>query len=224
MTIENTHPGIRFTGDGVILPSSNGMLLPFEAVNLNAVDIKVVRIFEKNIPQFLQVNELNTNSELARVGRIVLQQTMPLRGVTDNGKWNSFSIDLSTLIKTEPGALYSVILGFKKEYSTWKCSGSDSLQQSDNDMTTWEDPEKESDKEWGYYSNYYDDDFSNGGWRNYRWEERDNPCKPSYYFNKSINRNILASDLGIIAKAGDNGTYRVVVTDIVSSKPLSGVS
>lgn len=224
VTIENTHPGIRFTGDGVILPSSNGMLLPFEAVNLNAVDIKVVRIFEKNIPQFLQVNELNTNSELARVGRIVLQQTMPLRGVTDNGKWNSFSIDLSTLIKTEPGALYSVILGFKKEYSTWKCSGSDSLQQSDNDMTTWEDPEKESDKEWGYYSNYYDDDFSNGGWRNYRWEERDNPCKPSYYFNKSINRNILASDLGIIAKAGDNGTYRVVVTDIVSSKPLSGVA
>ena len=46
VTIENTHPGIRFTGDGVILPSSNGMLLPFEAVNLNAVDIKVVRIFE----------------------------------------------------------------------------------------------------------------------------------------------------------------------------------
>ncbi|MFA5727647.1 MAG: hypothetical protein WC886_08405, partial [Saccharofermentanaceae bacterium] len=173
--LENTRPGVRFIGDGVILPSSNGMLLPFEAVNLNAVDIKVVRIFEKNILQFLQVNELSGNSELARVGRIVLKKTMPLKGVTDYGKWNRFSIDLSTLMKTEPGAIYSVILGFKKEYSMWPCTINDSLQRQESEMSAFEDPEKESDKDWGYYSNYYDDDFNNGGWRNYKWEERDNP-------------------------------------------------
>ncbi|MEI7981962.1 MAG: MG2 domain-containing protein, partial [Bacteroidota bacterium] len=222
--IENAAPNVRFVGDGVVLPSSNGMLLPFEAVNLNAVDIKVVRIYEKNILPFLQVNDLAGNSELARVGRIVLKKTLPLKGVTDNGRWNRFSIDLSTLIKTEPGAIYSVILGFKKEYSTYLCSGADSLTRNTTEMMTFEDPEKESDKEWGYYSNYYDDDFNNGGWRKYRWEERDNPCKPSYYFNKTISRNVLASDLGIIAKAGNDGEFRVFVTDIVSSKPLSGVS
>jgi hypothetical protein len=222
--IENTKPNVRFVGEGVILPSSSGMLLPFEAVNLNMVDIKVVRIFEKNILQFLQVNELTGNNELARVGRIVLEKTMPLKGVVDYGRWNRYSIDLSSLIKTEPGAIYSVILGFKKEYSTYLCSDPDSLNRTTGEMVTFEDPEKESNKDWNYYSNYYDDDFSNGGWRNYQWKERDDPCKPSYYFNKTISRNVLASDLGIIAKAGNDDEFQVFVTDIVSSKPLAGVS
>ncbi len=222
--IENASPNLRFVGDGVILPSSNGMLLPFEAVNLNAVDIKVVRIFEKNILQFLQVNELSGNSELARVGRIVLKKSMPLNGVADKGRWNRFSIDLSNLIKTEPGAIYSVILSFRKDYSTFPCNGSDSVNNNDRDMMVFSDPDKENDKDWGYYSNYYDDDYNNGGWLQYRWEERDDPCKPSYYFNKTISRNVLSSDLGIIAKGGNDGEFHVYVTDIVTSKPLSGIA
>jgi len=222
--IENASPNLRFVGDGVILPSSNGMLLPFEAVNLSAVDIKVVRIFEKNILQFLQVNELSGNSELARVGRIVLKQSIPLNGVADRGRWNRFSIDLSSMIKAEPGAVYSVILSFTKEYSTFPCSGSDSVGPTGPDMMAFSDPDKENEKEWGYYSNYYDDDFNNGGWRNYRWEERNDPSKTSYYFNKTISRNVLSSDLGIIAKGGNDGEFHVYVTDIVSSKPLSGVT
>ena len=221
--IDNTAPNVRFTGDGVILPGSNGMLLPFEAVNLNAVDIKVVRIFEKNILQFLQVNELNGSSELARVGRVVLKKTIPLTGVVDYGKWNRYSIDLSKLMKAEPGAIYSVILGFNKGYSTYPCSAADSLKSGTAGLTTFEDPEQENDKNWQYFSSYADDDDNNGGWRNYVWEERTNPCKPSYYYNKSISRNVLASDLGMIAKCGSDGNFHVYVTDIISTKPLSGV-
>ncbi|MCX6303925.1 MAG: MG2 domain-containing protein [Bacteroidetes bacterium] len=222
--VDNTKPAVRFTGDGVILPSSNGMLLPFEAVNLNAVDIKVVRIFANNILQFLQVNELNDNSQLARVGRVVLKKTIPLNGVADYGKWNRYSIDLSTLMHTEPGAVYSVSLRFKKGYSTYPCADSDSLAAPQNDMVVDQDPETENDQNWDYYSSYEENDYRDGGWQKYRWEERDNPCKPSYYFNKSISRNVLASDLGIIAKTGSDGNYHVFVTDLISTKPLAGVS
>ncbi|MDD4602762.1 MAG: MG2 domain-containing protein [Bacteroidales bacterium] len=222
--IENTKPNVRFVGDGSILPSSNGMLLPFEAVNLNAVDIKVIQIYEKNILQFLQINDLNGNSELARVGRVVLKRTMPLKGVTDYGKWNRYSIDLSALMKTEPGAIYSIILNFKKAYSVYPCNQTDLSENLNGSMMTLEDPEKENEKDWGYYSNYYDDDYANGGWRNYKWEERDDPCRSSYFFNKTISRNIFASDLGLIAKTGDDGVYRVFVTDIITTRPLSGAT
>ena len=222
--VDNTKPNVRFSGDGVILPSSNGMLLPFEAVNLNAVDIKVIRIYANNILQFLQVNDLNDNSQLARVGRVVLKKTIPLGGVTDYGKWNRYSIDLSALMRTEPGAIYSVILRYKQEYSTYPCAESDSLHTTVNNMMMIEDPDKDSDENWEYYDSYDENDYRDGGWQNYHWEERNNPCKASYYFNKSISRNVLASDLGMIAKAGSDGNYHVYITDLVSTKPLSGVS
>lgn len=221
--IEKTGPNVRFVGDGNIMPSSNGMLLPFEAVNLKAVDIKVVRIFESNILQFLQVNDFSSTTELVRVGRVVLKKTMPLNGTLNTNQWDRFSIDLSTLIKAEPGAIYTVSLSFKKSYSALECNGSDSLQGQFDDMVRINDPDVDNEKEWSYYGDYFSDDYDNGGWRNYRWEERDNPCKPSYYFNKKISKNIYASDLGILAKAGDGGQWFVAVTDLISTKPLHGV-
>lgn len=222
--MEKLTPDVRFVSNGVILPSSNGMLLPFEAVNLNAVDIKVVRIFESNILQFLQVTDLGGDDQLVRVGRVVIKKSMPLNGVSDYGKWNRYLLDLSSLIKPEPGAIYAISLRFKKKYSTFPCDGNQSTESGDSGMTWVEDPDVENEKEWNFYSSYSEDDDENGGWRNYRWEDRDDPCKPSYYFNKSVSRNVLASDLGIVAKAGSDGKYHLFVTDIVSTKPLSGVS
>ncbi|MCX6278710.1 MAG: MG2 domain-containing protein [Bacteroidetes bacterium] len=224
VTISDKRPNVRFVGDGVIMPTSNGMLLPFEAVNLSAVNIRVVRIFEKNILQFLQVNDLPGNSELARVGRIALNKTIPLNGVADRGNWNRYSIDLSTLMKAEPGAIYSIILSFKQAYSTYPCSGSDTVLKYDPGMVAMGNPEQENEQDWGWYSNYYDDDYRDGGWRNFHCEEREDPCKASYFFNKTISRNVLASDLGMVAKSGSDGAWHIFITDIVTAKPLAGVS
>ncbi len=46
---ERLSPAVRFTGKGSILPGTDGLVLPFEAVNLKAVDVKVVKIFESDI-------------------------------------------------------------------------------------------------------------------------------------------------------------------------------
>jgi len=222
LSAEGSKPNVRFIGSGVIMPSSNSMLLPFEAVNLRAVDVKVIRIYENNILQFLQVNELGTNYDLSRVGRTVLKKSVPLKGVADYGRWNRFSIDLSTLMKAEPGAIYSVNLSFKKQYSTYPCA-SDSGSEVPDMVVTY-NVDKENEREgWGYYNSYDDDNSDYGGWENYNWEERDDPCKLSYYFNKTAVRNVLASNLGMIAKGSSANEFTVFVTDLVSSKPVSGV-
>jgi len=220
---EDDRPNLRFAGSGVIMPSSNGLLLPFEAVNLKAVDIKVIRIYENNMLQFLQVNDLDGQSELARVGKLVLKKTIPLTHVVDYGKWNRFSIDLSTLVKTEPGAIYSVRLNFKKEYSTYPCEDKGN-RKTDTDLTTWGDLIKENNKNWAYYSSYDDDYYDSEGTYDYDWKQRNNPCNSSYYSEKSVSRNVLASDLGLIAKSGSNRDLTVFVTDILTARPLSGVT
>ncbi len=218
---EGNKPNVRFVGTGVIMPSSNNMLIPFEAVNLKAADVKVIRIYENNILQFLQINELGTNYDLSRVGRVVVNKTIPLNGVADYGRWNRFSIDMSTLIKAEPGAIYSVNISFKKQYSTYPCTTGETKQTPD--MVFIRNTEKENDREsWNYYNSYDEEGNDNGGWENYRWNEKDDPCKASYYFNKTANRNVLASNLGMIAKGGSGNLFRVFVTDLISSKPVSG--
>jgi len=222
ISFEDTKPNVRFIGNGVIMPSSNGLLLPFEAVNLKAVDIKICKIYENNIIQFLQVNDLSGQSELTRVGKTVLKKTIPLTNVMDYGKWNRFSIDLSQLIKAEPGAIYSVRLSFKKDYSSYPCDGETDAAE-DIDLVTWNDDNEREDG-WYYENYYYDDYYDEDGYYYYNWEERDDPCKKSYYNNKSITRNVLASDLGIIAKASSSGNFNIYVTNLVSTQPISNVS
>ena len=67
-------PAVRLLGSGVIIPGSEQVMLPFKAVNLKAVDVKVVKIFENNITQFLQINQLGGSRELKRAGRLILKK------------------------------------------------------------------------------------------------------------------------------------------------------
>ncbi|GAB4135775.1 MAG: hypothetical protein Fur0041_10040 [Bacteroidia bacterium] len=217
VNFEDLKPQVRLTGKGVILPSSEqGMLFPFQAVSLNAVDIKIIRIYENNIPQFLQVNSLDGSNELYRVGKVVLKKKIDLnaKNKADYNKWTTYSLDLGELIKTEPGAIYRVTIGFKKDYSVYNCP-KDSATTTEAPVITEEEPD---DEELGYYGNDYYDDYY------YWWYEgdRDNPCDPAYYYGRSVSRNILASDLGLIAKRGNDGSMIVAVNQLQSTMPVTG--
>ena len=220
---DNTKPNVRFVGSGNIMPSSNGMLLPFEAVNLNAIDIKIMKIYESNILQFFQVNDYNGQSELTRVGKVVMKKSIPLTKLADYNKWNKFTLDLSELIKPEPGAIYSIRISFKKKYSTYPCEGGEA-STDEPELTTWEAINENEDGSDYYYNDYYDDEYDGEGYYYYRWEDRENPCKGTYYNNKFIVKNVLASDLGIIAKGSTAGTFNAYVTDLITTKPISGAT
>nr|WKN34874.1 MG2 domain-containing protein [Tunicatimonas sp. TK19036] len=216
---EVVKPAVRVADAGVILPTTNGMVLPFEAVNLKAVDITVVRVFEENVPQFFQVNQYDGKQEIRRVGRPVVQQEIPLNGsgVTDLGKWNRFTLDLEKIIEAEPGALYQINIGFRQKHAVYSCGAGDADELESNlpSDDDWGDPDK---MYWESYGDYY---YAT----NYNWEERDNPCSPSYYGGRrNVQKNLLVSNLGMIAKKEDGHHYRIGVTDLQSTEPQSGVS
>ncbi|HTJ49472.1 MAG TPA: MG2 domain-containing protein, partial [Cyclobacteriaceae bacterium] len=218
---EQVKPAVRFTGKGSILPSTDGLILPFEAVNLNAVDVKIMKVFENNILQFLQVNNVDGEYEMRRVGKQITNKTIQLAstGVTDLGRWNRFTLDLSQLINAEPGAIYQVKLSFKKSYSTYNCEGEETDEEGQSDSQF----EGDDDEYEGYDGDdYYESDYYYG--EDYDYEQRDNPCNSSYYnSSRNIKRNVLASDLGLIAKQGDDGNTLVFVTDLKTTQPQSGV-
>jgi hypothetical protein len=219
-------PSIRFTGNGNILPSTSGMQLAFETVNLNAVDVKVVKIYANNVLQFLQSNDLRGGSQLSQVGKKIVQKKISL-GVTNPaelGSWHKFSLDLSTLIKSEPGAIYRVTLSAKRAYSTYPCGGAET--SSDSEMEALSDnSEKEEPNYFGYYDEdnayYSDEDY----YDDYNWSDRDDPCKSTYYkqSERIVSRNILASDLGITLKKGNDGSVFVAASDLITAKSLANV-
>jgi len=221
---EQVKPAVRFTGKGNILPGTDGLIMPFEAVNLKAVDVTILKIYERNVLQFLQVNNLNGNSELRRVGRSILKKKVSLENasVTDLGKWNRFTLDLSTMISSEPGAIYQVRLNFKKSYLAYVCDGMTGDTSVSNEMNgfeqeNWDEVETEEGNYWDSYEDYYYDE-------DYDWEQRDNPCHSSYYnSSRSIKQNVIASDLGLIAKRGGDGSTVIFVNDLRTTQPASGV-
>lgn len=213
---EQLKPAVRFIGKGNILPSTDGLILPIEAVNLRAVDVSISKVFENNIPQFLQVNSIQGNYELHRVAKRIVNKTIRLdnAGITDLGKWNRFTLDLSTLINTEPGAIYQVKLDFNQEYVSYICDGKETNTETTLEETTSvEEGEEVYEEDYSYYDEGYD------------WEQRDNPCHKSFYYDsRSVTRNILASDLGIITKRGDDKKTMVIVNNLKTTEPLSGVT
>ena len=226
LIFEELKPDIRLLGKGVILPNSEGLIFPFEAVNLNAVDVRIIQIYENNIAQFLQVNRLDGDYQLKRVGRLVKKKTIKLNSETaiDFGKWNTFYLDLAQLIKINEGSIYKIELSFRQKHSLYPCDKEIEINETNNQENWDEDLETSN---WDYYSDYY---YGYGNYNsNYSWNERENPCHISYYEDyygnnsRKVSRNILASNLGIIAKSVNRKSINVVVTDLISTKPLSKV-
>ncbi|MBE9597678.1 MG2 domain-containing protein [Pedobacter sp. MC2016-24] len=222
---ENKLPSVTIAGNGTILPNSGKLVLPFEAVNLKAVDVTVIKIYENNIPQFFQTNNYKDGQELRRVGKPIIQKTIRLDEdkALDLHKKHRFTLDLDKIIRTEPGALYRVTIGFRQQYNVFKCAekdnGDGSIATDDNgdEYNGYGEKIDEDDEFWERYNSYYPN--------NYRWEDRDNPCTPSYYTNERwASRNLMASNIGLIAKRGNDNSMLIVATDLLSTKALSGIT
>jgi alpha-2-macroglobulin len=227
ITFELAKPQVRLLGKGVILPSTKGLIFPFEAVNLNAVDVKIIKIFENNVGYFLQINNLDGSNQLKRAGRLVHKQTVLLNHEpVDLGKWNRFYLDLEKLIQPDPGAIYRIEISFRKSYSLYYCGGEQAEKIETPDPQDEEEDMEQEISYWDSYQDYYYEYYDEGDYyeEEYEYDERDNPCSSSYYRqNRWVARNILASDLGIIAKAGE-GSLFCAVTNLVSTEPISNAA
>lgn len=216
---EDISPDIELVGDGNIVPKSGNAHFPFKAVNLTDVDLTITKIYEDNVIQFLQVNNYDGTYQLRRVAKEVLKERIELNpeGDLDLRYWNHFSIDLSKFVNLDLGAIYRVELTARKDYSLYDCHEENTQEQTMTPFSFVSQNEPWNEDDWGDHYYYYDDyDYD------YNYRERNDPCKDSYYRNKKFARNILISDLGIIAKAGADKTMHVVVSDLNSTHPIAG--
>ena len=230
-------PELNFTDNGVILPSSSqGQVISFEAVNIKAVHIRVIKIFQNNILQFLQNNSLDESYSLNSVGRVVKTQILSLEqtDIENISEWNTYFLNLSDLIEPDPGAIYRIEIGFTKENAVYPCE--ETLTKERNEEN--KDLNKiNSNDDWDWFTNYYyydyDDDYyyddDDDYYYDYYYYDDDyensyeNPCKAEYYgYRKALRFNILATDIGIVSKIGNDKKIFTFVTNILTAEPING--
>lgn len=232
VTFDPLKPQVNLLSKGTIIPNAKNNPIYFETVNLAQIDVRVVEIFQDNLLQFLQESSLNNSSDyyLRRVGRRVAKKTLQLvdTNMVSANSWKAHALDLTELFDASPGSVYRVEFSFKPEYSLFACESILAGEENEYEDEYYGDYASESDLESAdedaLESRYWDNEIYRWRSYSYNWQERDNPCHPAYYNeDRIVQSNLMASDLGITIKAGNNGTYHVFTNNLISSEPMGGV-
>ncbi|MDR1415475.1 MAG: alpha-2-macroglobulin, partial [Odoribacteraceae bacterium] len=224
LSFPSVNPRVDLFMNAPITPSEGDAIIPFTAVGLKAVQLRVVKLFAQNMNFYLQMSDYdkeNTGSrhEFSRVARLVLNKKINLvkeGELFDPDVWQDYTINLADHLTLEKGVIYRLELRFQRSYTGMPCARNqeDKLLTEDN----WDNPQRDD-------YEYYDDDDGDYYYSypsDFVWEERNDPCSNSYYYmrDRFPHRNIIVTSLGLLAKAGIDGKYAVAVTDLLTAAPV----
>ena len=202
-SLNDYEPKVRWTNDGVILPDLEKTTVYFDAVCLNSVTLRIIRIYDDNILSFLQENDLANTYNVRRAGRLEKKVRLQL----DNPnltQWKTYPIVLSDYVKVEPGAMYQLSLNFGPSDYVF---ASDEMKRD-----VMENAQREAE--------YWDGEGYD--YKEYRYEG-DWGDPNGYYFYNYVEQktNIVVSNLAVTAKMGRNDVVDVYVYQISDAKPES---
>ncbi|MDR0313032.1 MAG: alpha-2-macroglobulin [Treponema sp.] len=215
-------PAIRMPGTGTILPSSQGAQLVVETRNVSGLLIEAFHIYGDNMLQFLQVNNLDGTRELDRVGQPVWTKAVEFSWTgADQNRWISRGIDVSELSRKFPGGMFHIRVTFRQRHVHYECE----TVHGDFSHLTFPDDSFSSyatnTSEPSYWNNY----SSSPGYNYSEWYRyRNDPCHPAFYtpsFNSGINlsRNVIVSNLGLIAKKSNDNSWLLATTNLLTARP-----
>ncbi|MDR3343063.1 MAG: alpha-2-macroglobulin [Treponema sp.] len=217
-------PEVRFAGQGVILPSSQGSTMAVETRNVSGVMVEAFAIYGEKMAQFLQVNNLNGQAELDRVGTPVWVKAFDFDWAeTDKNRWIRRGLDMTALARTYPDGMFHIRLTFRNRHIHYECTaghGDFSNLEFPSDALPPIPGTNRTFSEW----NDEENDYPSADWNRYYTD----PCHPAFYVsysghNITVGRNILISDLGLLAKGSSSGVWLVAANNLSTAAPLSGV-
>ncbi len=217
--LKSNKPAVEFIGDGVIIPQTDKLVVPFRSIYMKGVRVNVFKIYANNFALWLQNASLYDSDPLRLYGRPIATTTFFMDEIDDLSKWHNYSIDLSDLMKVEPGCMYRVELLMDYRLSAWPGCESTSLDKSvfeREDKVRLASLNENFDNGDNWYNIQED-------WSNYSWKEAEDPTKNSYYMGKSKGKNVFATNIGLWAVSPTSKSLVVVASDLLTAKGMSGV-
>jgi hypothetical protein len=157
------------------------------------------------------------------VGRVVLQKKVNLSDLNPTAAptdWTRYALDLSQMIEQDPEAIYQIRIGFRPAYTTYFCENDE--QNGTDDLTVVEDTYDNDGNIKSIMNSWYG---INGYYPSYNWRQREDPCYGAYYnSDRFVRRNVIASNLGVIAKGGKDNNFFVCVSDLRTTAPIANAT
>ena len=122
VTFDDIKPRMRFSRDGIFLPTSGNRKIRFQTVNVSHVRLKIDKVFESNLGQFLQDQQVDGSRDrtrgvssyrMRRVGVTVADTTLDIGN--QKNVWLQHELDLDNLISKDEKGLYLIGLTFEAE-------------------------------------------------------------------------------------------------------------
>lgn len=226
ISLATQKPEVQFIGDGTIVPQSDRVLVPFRSIYMRGVRVTVFKMFANMIGSILQRADIDETSNLIYAARPIAATTFYIDDPSlDLSQWHTFAIDLTDQVKLEPGAMYRIELSLDARLSAWP---SDSLPQA-----TRQEMEIEDSRIMNDYARRFDEGsyYYTGAayeeslwWYDGYYERRNDPSSRFYYNDRTIGRNVLATNIGLSALRGSANVIAVTAINLPDALPMSGVT
>lgn len=218
LTFLSEFPGVRFVGNSHIIPKDGDMIVPIEAVNIDAVQITAYRTPKVNTAQFIQSATLQHDYNNQNTNVVLWRKTYVLPTIPKD-KWQQYDVNVSALTSDANSDIFALSLAVDRSHSLLDCGERPEINDK---LPSPQWPTNEQDDVPSWAEKYYQSQGYGA------WEDRNNPCKSAFYqrnyHNTQAFRYFTASNLGLIAKMTVDHNVRVVVTDINTAQPLPGVT
>lgn len=218
VTFVSELPGVRFLSGGSIIPPSDSLTVPFEAINVNAVWVTAFKTFEHGMQEFLQSSQINSSHTYQDEGRYLWRKKITLPSIPFD-QWQRFDIDMNELMEKHGDGLINLSLSIDNTVVAYTCPASTQASLMPP-LANYDGPNiKEDVKRPSWFNQYYS---TSNGYVTY--SQRNDPCDANFYTyynakNVKATKNFLVSDLGLLVKKGSSNKYHIVATGIQSGEP-----
>ena len=197
-------PKVKWTENGVIVPEVGDATIYFDAICLNSVVLRIVRVFDDNILVYYQDNDLDDSYNIRKVGRLEKKVTIALDN-PDPSQWKTYPIVLSDYVDVRAGDMYQLILDFGPADYAFATDESKQLTLENEDLEA---------RYWDGQAYDFKESNYDGDW--------DDPLTATYYNYVEIQKNIIVTDLAVTAKMGASDAIDVFVFRISDAEPVAG--
>jgi len=215
-------PSIDFQTSGNIVPSKDGATVLIKTRNIKGMYMQAINVYGKNMLQLLQYDRLGESHNLDPVGEPVWEGSFQFEWRDDMKNRDVVrSIDITELVKKFPTGMFHLLVAFTKEDSMYK------PKNPEEDFSHLPFPKAKFYKHYwlsdGDYWNEHEGEVSREGF----WEQRKNPSHPAFYmpyynYNLTKSKDILVSNIAVMAKKDASGAVYTRVCDIRSGKAVAG--
>lgn len=209
-------PSLKFADNNAILPSDGKPVVVVYTKNLSGVIVDAVKIPQHNMLQFLQVNSLNGEDEMYRVGKSVWRKAFDFEWNDDmKNQFVTRGLDMTELVKQFPDGMFQLRITFAHRHSKYETASAEN-------KTDFEFPSDFVNFSESSYSDYWNSVENKKGQGNY-WEHSDDPNHPAYYlecYNSAVlkTKNVLVSNLALSVKSDTKGDVYIQAINLLTGE------